>query len=160
MKKVRRNEIKIINGEYFLECYKKMNKESQMKSIEGEIIYIKHLIKKTNNKIKYLQKNCYLTCDDIISVNSNNHSQNIILIKANGDNKPNIEKIEGNEAENIDENFNKNFNFNLNNEGNNFIDKNLNNNYDFRNISNQSSSIFMNSSKNDNPLELFLISPK
>ena len=128
-----------------------------MKSLEEEIIYVKHLIKKTNSKIKNLQKNCYLTYDDILSDNNN---QNIILIKANGNTKPNIEIIEDDKVDNIDENFDINFNLNLNNEKNNYVNKNKNFNYDVLNISNQSSSILMNSNKNDNPLELFLISPK
>ena len=132
MKKIRRNEIEIINKEYFLEYYKQIDEENKMKSLEEEIIYVKHLIKKTNNKIKNLQKNCYLTYDDILSDNNNN--QNIILIKANGNTKPNIEIIEDDKVDNIDENFDINFN--------------------------QSSSNFINSIKNDNPLELFLISPK
>ena len=117
MKKIRRNEIEIVNKEYFLENYKKMAEENHMKSIEEEIIYVKHLIKKTNNKIKKLQKNCYLTCDDIIFDNNNNH-QNMILIKTNGNTKPNIEIIEDENVENIDENFGINFNLNLNNEKN------------------------------------------
>ena len=129
-----------------------------MKSLEEEIIYVKHLIKKTNNKIKNLQKNCYLTYDDILSDNNNN--QNIILIKANGNTKPNIEIIEDDKVDNIDENFDINFNLNLNNEKNNYVNKNKNFNYDVLNISNQSSSNIINSMKNDNPLELFLISPK
>ena len=158
MKKIRRNEIEIVNKEYFLENYKKMDEENHMKSIEEEIIYVKHLIKKTNNKLKKLQKNCYLTCDDIIA--DNNKHQNMILIKTNGNTKPNIEIIEDENVENIDENFGINFNLNLNNEKNNYIDNNSNNNYGLWNISNQSSSILMNSNKNDNPLELFLISPK
>jgi len=91
-----------------------MAEENHMKSIEEEIIYVKHLIKKTNNKIKKLQKNCYLTCDDIIADNNNNH-QNMILIKTNGNTKPNIEIIEDENVENIDENFGINFNLNLNN---------------------------------------------
>ena len=128
-----------------------------MKSLEEEIIYVKHLIKKTNNKIKNLQKNCYLTYDDILSDNNN---QNIILIKANGNTKPNIEIIEDDKVDNIDENFDINFNLNLNNEKNYYVNKNKNFNYDVLNISNQSSSNFINTIKNDNPLELFLISPK
>ena len=158
MKKIRRNEIEIINKEYFLEYYKQIDEENKMKSLEEEIIYVKHLIKKTNNKIKNLQKNCYLTYDDILSDNNNN--QNIILIKANGNTKPNIEIIEDDKVDNIDENFDINFNLNLNNEKNNYVNKNKNVNYDVLNISNQSSSNFINSIKNDNPLELFLISPK
>ena len=130
-----------------------------MKSLEEEIIYVKHLIKKTNNKIKNSQKNCYLTYDDILSDNNNNN-QNIILIKANGNTKPNIEIIEDDKVDNIDENFDINFNLNLNNEKNNYVNKNKNFNYDVLNISNQSSSNIINSMKNDNPLELFLISPK
>ena len=129
-----------------------------MKSLEEEIIYVKHLIKKTNNKIKNLQKNCYLTYDDILSDNNNN--QNIILIKANGNTKPNIEIIEDDKVDNIDENFDINFNLNLNNEKNNYVNKNKNFNYDVLNINNQSSSNIINSMKKDNPLELFLISPK
>ena len=129
-----------------------------MKSLEEEIIYVKHLIKKTNSIIKNLQKNCYLTYDDILSDNNNN--QNIILIKANGNTKPNIEIIEDDKVDNIDENFDINFNLNLNNEKNNYVNKNKNFNYDVLNISNQSSSNIINSMKNDNPLELFLISPK
>ena len=129
-----------------------------MKSLEKEIIYVNHLIKKTNSIIKNLQKNCYLTYDDILSDNNNN--QNIILIKANGNTKPNIEIIEDDKVDNIDENFDINFNLNLNNEKNNYVNKNKNFNYDVLNISNQSSSNFINSIKNDNPLELFLISPK
>ena len=128
-----------------------------MKSLEKEIIYVNHLIKKTNSIIKNLQKNCYLTYDDILSDNNN---QNIILIKANGNTKPNIEIIEDDKVDNIDENFDINFNLNLNNEKNNYVNKNKNFNYDVLNISNQSSSNFINSIKNDNPLELFLISPK
>ena len=128
-----------------------------MKSLEKEIIYINHLIKKTNSIIKNLQKNCYLTYDDILSDNNN---QNIILIKANGNTKPNIEIIEDDKVDNIDENFDINFNLNLNNEKNNYVNKNKNFNYDVLNISNQSSSNIINSMKNDNPLELFLISPK
>lgn len=62
--------------------------------------------------------------------------------------------------DNIDENFDINFNLNLNNEKNNYVNKNKNFNYDVLNISNQSSSNIINSMKNDNPLELFLISPK
>ena len=158
MKKIRRNEIEIINKEYFLEYYKQIDEENKMKSLEEEIIYVKHLIKKTNNKIKNLQKNCYLTYDDILSDNNNN--QNIILIKANGNTKPNIEIIEDDKVDNIDENFDINFNLNLNNEKNNYVNKNKNFNYDVLNISNQSSSNIINSMKNDNPLELFLISPK
>ena len=158
MKKIRRNEIEIINKEYFLEYYKQIDEENKMKSLEEEIIYVKHLIKKTNNKIKNLQKNCYLTYDDILSDNNNN--QNIILIKANGNTKPNIEIIEDDKVDNIDENFDINSNLNLNNENNNYVNQNKNFNYDVLNISNQSSSNFINSSKNDNPLELFLISPK
>ena len=158
MKKIRRNEIEIVNKEYFLENYKKMVDENHMKSIEEEIIYVKHLIKKTNNKIKNLQKNCYLTYDDILSDNNNN--QNIILIKANGNTKPNIEIIEDDKVDNIDENFDINFNLNSNNEKNNYVNKNKNFNYDVLNISNQSSSNIINSMKKDNPLELFLISPK
>ena len=158
MKKIRRNEIEIINKEYFLEYYKQIDEENKMKSLEEEIIYVKHLIKKTNNKIKNLQKNCYLTYDDILSDNNNN--QNIILIKANGNTKPNIEIIEDDKMDNIDENFDINFNLNLNNEKNNYVNKNKNFNYDVLNISNQSSSNFINTIKNDNPLELFLISPK
>ena len=158
MKKIRRNEIEIINKEYFLEYYKQIDEENKMKSLEEEIIYVKHLIKKTNNKIKNLQKNCYLTYDDILSDNNNN--QNIILIKANGNTKPNIEIIEDDKVDNIDENFDINFNLNLNNEKNNYVNKNRNFNYDVLNISNQSSSNIINSMKNDNPLELFLISPK
>ena len=87
-----------------------------MKSLEEEIIYVKHLIKKTNTKIKNLQKNCYLTYDDILSDNNNN--QNIILIIANGNTKPNIEIIEDDKVDNIDENFDINSNLNLNNENN------------------------------------------
>ena len=128
-----------------------------MKSLEKEIIYVNHLIKKTNSIIKNLQKNCYLTYDDILS---DNHNQNIILIKANGNTKPNIEIIEDDKVDNIDENFDINFNLNLNNEKNNYVNKNKNFNYDVLNISNQSSSNIINSMKNDNPLELFLISPK
>ena len=158
MKKIRRNEIEIINKEYFLEYYKQIDEENKMKSLEEEIIYVKHLIKKTNNKIKNLQKNCYLTYDDILSDNNNN--QNIILIKANGNTKPNIEIIEDDKVDNIDENFDINFNLNLNNEKNNYVNKNKYFNYDVLNISNQSSSNFINTIKNDNPLELFLISPK
>lgn len=158
MKKIRRNEIEIINKEYFLEYYKQIDEENKMKSLEEEIIYVKHLIKKTNTKIKNLQKNCYLTYDDILSDNNNN--QNIILIKANGNTKPNIEIIEDDKVDNIDENFDINFNLNLNNEKNNYVNKNKNFNYDVLNISNQSSSNIINSMKNDNPLELFLISPK
>ena len=112
MKKIRRNEIEIINKEYFLEYYKQIDEENKMKSLEEEIIYVKHLIKKTNSKIKNLQKNCYLTYDDILSDNNN---QNIILIKANGNTKPNIEIIEDDKVDNIDENFDLNFNLNLNN---------------------------------------------
>ena len=129
-----------------------------MKSLEKEIIYVNHLIKKTNSIIKNLQKNCYLTYDDILSDNNNN--QNIILIKANGNTKPNIEIIEDDKVDNIDENFDINFNLNLNNEKNNYVNKNKNFNYDVLNISNQSSSNIINSMKKDNPLELFLISPK
>lgn len=158
MKKIRRNEIEIINKEYFLEYYKQIDEENKMKSLEEEIIYVKHLIKKTNNKIKNLQKNCYLTYDDILSDNNNN--QNIILIKANGNTKPNIEIIEDDKVDSIDENFDINFNLNLNNEKNNYVNKNKNFNYDVLNIRNQSSSNIINSMKNDNPLELFLISPK
>jgi len=158
VKKIRRNEIEIINKEYFLEYYKQIDEENKMKSLEEEIIYVKHLIKKTNNKIKNLQKNCYLTYDDILSDNNNN--QNIILIKANGNTKPNIEIIEDDKVDNIDENFDINFNLNLNNEKNNYVNKNKYFNYDVLNISNQSSSNFINTIKNDNPLELFLISPK
>jgi len=158
VKKIRRNEIEIINKECFLEYYKQIDEENKMKSLEEEIIYVKHLIKKTNNKIKNLQKNCYLTYDDILSDNNNN--QNIILIKANGNTKPNIEIIEDDKVDNIDENFDINFNLNLNNEKNNYVNKNKNFNYDVLNISNQSSSNIINSMKNDNPLELFLISPK
>ena len=33
MKKIRRNEIEIVNKEYFLENYKKMAEENHMKSI-------------------------------------------------------------------------------------------------------------------------------
>ena len=130
-----------------------------MKSLEKEIIYVNHLIKKTNSIIKNLQKNCYLTYDDILSDNNNNN-QNIILIKANGNTKPNIEIIEDDKVDNIDENFDINFNLNLNNEKNNYVNKNKNFNYDVLNISNQSSSNIINSMKKDNPLELFLISPK
>ena len=158
MKKIRRNEIEIINKEYFLEYYKQIDGENKMKSLEKEIIYVNHLIKKTNSIIKNLQKNCYLTYDDILSDNNNN--QNIILIKANGNTKPNIEIIEDDKVDNIDENFDINFNLNLNNEKNNYVNKNKNFNYDVLNISNQSSSNIINSMKNDNPLELFLISPK
>ena len=158
MKKIRRNEIEIINKEYFLEYYKQIDGENKMKSLEKEIIYVNHLIKKTNSIIKNLQKNCYLTYDDILSDNNNN--QNIILIKANGNTKPNIEIIEDDKVDNIDENFDINFNLNLNNEKNNYVNKNKNFNYDVLNISNQSSSNFINTIKNDNPLELFLISPK
>ena len=157
MKKIRRNEIEIINKEYFLEYYKQIDGENKMKSLEKEIIYVNHLIKKTNSIIKNLQKNCYLTYDDILSDNNN---QNIILIKANGNTKPNIEIIEDDKVDNIDENFDINFNLNLNNEKNNYVNKNKNFNYDVLNISNQSSSNIINSMKNDNPLELFLISPK
>jgi len=158
VKKIRRNEIEIINKEYFLEYYKQIDGENKMKSLEKEIIYVNHLIKKTNSIIKNLQKNCYLTYDDILSDNNNN--QNIILIKANGNTKPNIEIIEDDKVDNIDENFDINFNLNLNNEKNNYVNKNKNFNYDVLNISNQSSSNIINSMKNDNPLELFLISPK
>ena len=158
MKKIRRNEIEIINKEYFLEYYKQIDGENKMKSLEKEIIYVNHLIKKTNSIIKNLQKNCYLTYDDILSDNNNN--QNIILIKANGNTKPNIEIIEDDKVDNIDENFDINFNLNLNNEKNNYVNKNKNFNYDVLNISNQSSSNIINSMKNDNPLELLLISPK
>ena len=158
MKKIGRNEIEIINKEYFLEYYKQIDVENKMKSLEKEIIYVNHLIKKTNSIIKNLQKNCYLTYDDILSDNNNN--QNIILIKANGNTKPNIEIIEDDKVDNIDENFDINFNLNLNNEKNNYVNKNKYFNYDVLNISNQSSSNFINTIKNDNPLELFLISPK
>ena len=56
MKKIRRNEIEIINKEYFLEYYKQIDGENKMKSLEKEIIYVNHLIKKTNSIIKNLQK--------------------------------------------------------------------------------------------------------
>jgi len=56
VKKIRRNEIEIINKEYFLEYYKQIDEENKMKSLEEEIIYVKHLIKKTNTKIKNLPK--------------------------------------------------------------------------------------------------------
>ena len=152
--------IEIINKEYFAEYNLNMNKEEKIKSIEKEIDYIKCLINETNSKIKKLKNNCYLTYEDIIS---NDPTKNILLIKAKDNISPNIQIIaESDEinADNNDQNFDTNFNFNLTNDLNNWQNEYINKAYDAWNITEQSSPFIIDKIKNDNPIELFLISPK
>ena len=152
--------IEIINKEYFAEYNLNMNKEEKIKSIEKEIDYIKYLINETNSEIKNLKNNCYLTYEDIIS---NDPTKNILLIKAKDNISPNIQIIaESDEinADNNDQNFDTNFNFNITNNLNNWQNEYINKAYDAWNITEQSSPFIIDKIKNDNPIELFLISPK
>jgi hypothetical protein len=152
--------IEIINKEYFAEYNLNMNKEEKIKSIEKEIDYIKCLINETNSEIKNLKNNCYLTYEDIIS---NDPTKNILLIKAKDNISPNIQIIaESDEinADNNDQNFDTNFNFNITNNLNNWQNEYINKAYDAWNITEQSSPFIIDKIKNDNPIELFLISPK
>lgn len=152
--------IEIINKEYFAEYNLNMNKEEKIKSIEKEIDYIKCLINETNSEIKNLKNNCYLTYEDIIS---NDPTKNILLIKAKDNISPNIQIIaESDEinADNNDQNFDTNFNFNIKNDLNNWQNEYINKAYDAWNITEQSSPFIIDKIKNDNPIELFLISPK
>lgn len=152
--------IEIINKEYFAEYNLNMNKEEKIKSIEKEIDYIKCLINETNSEIKNLKNNCYLTYEDIIS---NDPTKNILLIKAKDNISPNIQIIaESDEinADNNDQNFDTNFNFNITNDLNNWQNEYINKAYDAWNITEQSSPFIIDKIKNDNPIELFLISPK
>ena len=152
--------IEIINKEYFAEYNLNMNKEEKIKSIEKEIDYIKCLINETNSEIKNLKNNCYLTYEDIIS---NDPTKNILLIKAKDNISPNIQIIaESDEinADNNEQNFDTNFNFNLTNDINNWQNEYINKAYDAWNITEQSSPFIIDKIKNDNPIELFLISPK
>ena len=152
--------IEIINKEYFAEYNLNMNKEEKIKSIEKEIDYIKCLINETNSEIKNLKNNCHLTYEDIIS---NDPTKNILLIKAKDNISPNIQIIaESDEinADNNDQNFDTNFNFNITNDLNNWQNEYINKAYDAWNITEQSSHFIIDKIKNDNPIELFLISPK
>ena len=152
--------IEIINKEYFAEYNLNMNKEEKIKSIEKEIDYIKCLINETNSEIKNLNNNCYLTYEDIIS---NDPTKNILLIKAKDNISPNIQIIaESDEinADNNDQNFDTNFNFNIKNDLNNWQNEYINKAYDAWNITEQSSPFIIDKIKDDNPIELFLISPK
>lgn len=152
--------IEIINKEYFAEYNLNMDKEEKIKSIEKEIDYIKCLINETNSEIKNLKNNCYLTYEDIIS---NDPTKNILLIKAKDNISPNIQIIaESDEinADNNDQNFDTNFNFNIKNDLNNWQNEYINKAYDAWNITEQSSPFIIDKIKNDNPIELFLISPK
>ena len=152
--------IEIINKEYFAEYNLNMNKEEKIKSIEKEIDYIKCLINETNSEIKNLKNNCYLTYEDIIS---NDPTKNILLIKAKDNISPNIQIIaESDEinADNNDQNFDTNFNFNIKNDLNNWKNEYIKKAYDAWNITEQSSPFIIDKIKNDNPIELFLISPK
>ena len=152
--------IEIINKEYFAEYNLNMNKEEKIKSIEKEIDYIKCLINETNSEIKNLKNNYHLTYEDIIS---NDPTKNILLIKAKDNISPNIQIIaESDEinADNNDQNFDTNFNFNIKNDLNNWQNEYINKAYDAWNITEQSSPFIIDKIKNDNPIELFLISPK
>ena len=134
--------------------------EEQIKLIEKEIAYIRSLIYKTNAKIKKLKNNLYLTYDDLIA---NDITKNVIVIKTTNDIKPNIKIVsEAQECipENNEEYFEPNVNFNLTNDMNNHQNEYITDNYDVWNITNQSSNLYMDKIKNENPIELFLISPK
>ena len=134
--------------------------EEQIKLIEKEIAYIRSLIYKTNAKIKELKNNLYLTYDDLIA---NDITKNIIVIKTKNDNKPNIKIVsEAQECtpENNEEYFEPNVSFNLTNDMNNHQNEYITDNYDVWNITNQSSNLYMDKIINENPIELFLISPK
>ena len=160
MKKRKRNEIEIVNKQFFLEYDKNLNEEEQIKSLDKEISHIKQLINKTDNKINNLKNDLYLTCDDLIENNSN---ENFLVIKTKANTKPNIKIIAESEdykEDNEQDNFGENFNFDLTNNMNNLVNESLNNNYNIWNINNQSSSSFQNSAKDENPIELFWIESK
>jgi hypothetical protein len=134
--------------------------EEQIKLIEKEIAYIRSLIYKTNAKIKELKNNLYLTYDDLIA---NDITKNIIVIKTTNDIKPNIKIVSEAQVcipENNEDYFEPNVNFNLTNDMNNHQNEYITDNYDVWNITNQSSNLYMDKIKNENPIELFLISPK
>ena len=134
--------------------------EEQIKLIEKEIAYIKSLINKTNAKIKKIKENLYLTYDDLIQ---NDITKNIIVIKTKNDIKPNIKIVSESQEcfpENNEEYFEPNVSFNLTNDMNNHQNEYIADNYEIWNITNQSSNMYMDKIKNENPIELFLISPK
>lgn len=160
MKKRKRNEIEIVNKQFFLEYDKNLNEEEQIKSLDKEISHIKQLINKTDNKINNLKNDLYLTCDDLIE---NNNNENFLVIKTKANTKPNIKIISESEdykEDNEQDNFGENFNFDLTNNMNNLVNESLNNNYNIWNINNQSSSPFQNRAKDENPIELFWIESK
>lgn len=136
-----------------------LNTEEQIKSIEKEIDYIKSLINKTNTKIKKYKKNLYLTYDDIISNDTNN---NLIAIKTKGNIKPNIKILAESEEcknESNDDNFSPNFSFNITNDFNSFQNEYAKENFDPLNITNLACPSLVDKIKNENPIELLLISP-
>ena len=160
MKKRKRNEVEIVNKQFFLEYDKNLNEEEQIKSLDKEISHIKQLINKTDNKINNLKNDLYLTCDDLIE---NNNNENFLIIKTKANTKPNIKIIAESEdykEDNEQDNFGENFNFDLTNNMNNLVNESLNNNYNIWNINNQSSSSFQNRAKDENPIELFWIESK
>ena len=160
IKKSKRNEIEIINKEYFMEKKSGESLEEQIKLIEKEIAYIKSLINKTNAKIKKIKENLYLTYDDLIQ---NDITKNIIVIKTKNDIKPNIKIVSESQEcfpENNEEYFDPNISFNISNDMNNHQNEYIADNYEIWNITNQSSNMYMDKIKNESPIELFLISPK
>ena len=160
IKKSKRNEIEIINKEYFMEKKSGESLEEQIKLIEKEIAYIKSLIYKTNAKIKKIKENLYLTYDDLIQ---NDITKNIIVIKTKNDIKPNIKIVSESQEcfpENNEEYFDPNISFNISNDMNNHQNEYIADNYEIWNITNQSSNMYMDKIKNESPIELFLISPK
>lgn len=160
MKKRKRNEVEIVNKQFFLEYDKNLNEEEQIKSLDKEISHIKQLINKTDNKINNLKNDLYLTCDDLIE---NNNNENFLIIKTKANTKPNIKIIAESEdykEDNEQDNFGENFNFDLTNNMNYLVNESLNNNYNIWNINNQSSSSFQNRAKDENPIELFWIESK
>lgn len=169
IKRIKRNEILILNKEYFLSYDSKINWSNKIQILNKEISFLKRLINKTNSKINKIKKNFYLISDDILS---NEINQDFIAIKSKNNIKPEIKIIPDSEDNNgekdeniqINESYDNQFYFDINmdNNTNRYLEENKAmkfENFDRMNITKQTS-ISLDKKNNDNPIELFLISNK
>ena len=169
IKRIKRNEIMILNKEYFLSYDSKINWSNKIQILNKEISFLKRLINKTNSKINKIKKNFYLIPDDILS---NEINQDFIAIKSKNNIKPEIKIITDSEDNNgekdeniqINESYDNQFYFDINmdNNTNRYLEENKAmkfENFDRMNITRQTS-ISLDKKNNDNPIELFLISNK
>ena len=123
IKRIKRNEIMILNKEYFLSYDSKINWSNKIQILNKEISFLKRLINKTNSKINKIKKNFYLISDDILS---NEINQDFIAIKSKNNIKPEIKIITDSEDNNgekdeniqINESYDNQFYFDINMDNN------------------------------------------